>query len=258
MPELLVRAARRALLRTPAAGDAATADDVAATVLEQIVRRHEARSLSALTGRELRAALAQRCRQAAAEQFPRWDLRKQLREHVVRALAETPAGDGCRGCALPLTLVFDGHFCAALVAQGVRALLAAPGTTRRHATPLTAALMACFFPIETSVEALTEAHLASFSSGGEDALVDLLDAPRHAAALRVLLGEKLTRILSLHLAGRKLQEIARAVGLALSTVHGRIVECVRAMAAYAREVGASFVALEGALALLAEPGVEAA
>ena len=242
VPALLVRAARKAVQGTPAAQDLAAIEDIAGAVLEQIVRRAEAAELAQLTGKKLRAALAQRARQAAAELWPRWNLRKQLREHVVRALEAL--GDAPVAAApQPMGLLIDGRFCAEQISAAVRSLLGA--AVRRHPTELTAALMKLYFPSDTSLDGLAEVQSPAMLQ--DELLATAMDAPRIAARLHRMLGKELSRILSLQLLGRKLREIAAEVGLAVATVHARLKVCERKLRAYRDRMAASFELMRAAL-----------
>ena len=251
VPALLMRASRKAVNGTPAARDLPAIEDIASAVLEQIVRRAEAGELARLTGKKLRAALGQRCRQAAAELWPRWNLRKQLREHVVRvldALGGEPAAGAPGGepvAPAPIGLLSDGHFCAAQVSAAVRSLLSAPAPSPRHPTELTAALMKIFFPSDASLDGLAE--LQSPAMLQDELLATAMDAPRIAARLHRMLGKELSRILSLQLLGWKLREIAAEVGLAVATVHARLKICQRKLRAYRDRMAASFELMRAAL-----------
>ena len=242
VPALLLRAARKAVNGTPAARDLAAIEDIAGAVLEQVIRRAEAAELAQLDGKKLRAALGQRARQAAAELWPRWTLRKQLREHVVCALEALEVGP-VAATPQPIGLLSEGRFCAAKVSAAVRSLLCAP--VCRHPTELTAALMKLYFPSDTSLDGLAEPQ--SPATLQDELLATAMDAPRIAARLHRMLGKELSRILSLQLLGRKLREIAAEVGLAIGTVHARIKECERKLRVYRNRVAASLELMRAAL-----------
>lgn len=182
-------------------------------------------------------------RNLAVERNPVWDRQRGLRDAIAGALeAGLP-----RGADWPAALEKSGRYARSLVAQACAAAVASG--TAPEVKPLTTRLMAEFAfdsPYDRDVD------VDACASTSSDALQLLASRTAGDAVVTAFLAEagpEGRELLQLRRLGFK--EMARRLGVALATAHGRFVRCEAQLKAIAERVGADREALAEAVEALA-------
>lgn len=182
-------------------------------------------------------------RNLAIERNPVWDRQRGLRDAIKGALE---AGLPARG-TWPSALEKNGRYARGLVAQACAAAVAAGAAPEVKA--LTSRLMAEFdfdSPYDRSVD------VDACASTSADALQLLAARTAGEAVVTAFLAEvgpEGRELLQLRKLGFK--EMARRLGVALATAHGRFVRCEAQLKAIAERMGADREALAEAVVSLA-------
>ena len=166
----------------------------------------------------------------AVDGNPAWDVQRALREVVKAALADgLPVAAG-----LPVTVEKSGRFVRGLVASACAELVERDVAATVPA--LTSALMLAYaFGVNTSADE----EVAQLPSGSKNALETLAAGATSAAVVETFLdevGPEGRQVLTLRPLG--FAEMARRLGLALSTAHARYVRVETVLKRVARRHGA--------------------
>ncbi len=178
----------------------------------------------------------------AVDDNPMWDVQRALREVVKAALADgLPPAQG-----LPSALEKSGRFVRGFVAAACAELVnrdLAP-----DAAALTSALMAEYALGLSVAEGADTALVESSAERADEALSASATSVAVVARFLAEVGPEGGQMLALRKHG--FAEMARRLGLALSTAHGRYGQAEATLAKVARRLGADRQALERALATL--------
>lgn len=218
-------------------------EDLVSELVERLLdarRRHGARVVEELLAVDsVQRVLRERLRRIASEHVPGRSLRKELRVHVLQALASPRP---VRAVRRPEAILVDGRYRSAEVRAAVHWALAMGTPPEERA--LVSCLLHEFALGVTQVDA-----------GHADARADEGAVPADSAVLArdlcARLGAEGARLVGSRLAGATLQELCARTGRKLTAVHTQVGRLEAELIDFVRASGAGMSQARGALRMLA-------